>query len=1231
MMEKMMQLKPGQQLEGMPFGRPGGNIAPNGMVVEGGIPKTDEDRVKRFMQARKQNLSGVWDRETAKIVNSGVDHVARKTRADVDWQRLKVISAEDLVIDSTHKGSYFFGKISAASGFVNFAGTVVFLVEDFISKRIVEICGYNVPDLRNVQKTFSVGRPVAIAEPFYKLRADGTLGIRFDSIADCDLNRAEPGTLHAWKELARELVTNPSVKSDRDCEHPAAGCYRQALQACTRDAKFLATLHTNIATCESQLANPVGELRHGLMALGLDSSPSNPKPLMRVVLALAQLDLDLHRSVGRVAQDWFGSETVQRLSKEGLAGKRMADQRPTEGGGVLAVPGMVPLILTQPRDPSQVAAEKGKGKGSGGYSTGGKGAVAQTSADTKEIAKKLYMSGRHADAADHYEICCSLYLVETARKVVPEESKAADWLTEIGVILRNQVGLAMNAGQSSVWLLLQCGASVALDPCSSRGWIRYARLAAKISGKPATAIEFLKKTVADIPLRPREDSDDASDVAPKTASAPASCWGSQMQSLRQDLLTEIGSLQKAVAAAASAKPVSAETTKQRKKRNPAPEFRGDMNLQEELDLLDRMSTMLTLGGSKVLASILGEKLKFLVTREVPNVPLEFATNTKIPAGLDAGHVQQAVTFGYRTGKANPHLHLITMLKDEWHLTDQEVMKRFHGTGSLLWLLDNLSTVDLQPGLVLRFMDGVTRQWEAGKELSMKYHADMRSSFGNNPNKCEIMHCGTTHVAVGFNDLGVLLAAKFAPHPEDEFVDRPLRFVGLEMSAYSVAKTKVIAQLITTGSVAPRLIVQCWVSSTWTRDAVSAFKRAAGQVLAEDRSLLRKGNEEVRSYISTWVSAEAKSGNHGRSSWFALQVEDKYRCFTQTVNFKRKEDRLAHVNYSLTGEVAISDGEFASLAMFNVPAGAPFMIAESVFATLSGQEIGRLVKEATGRAPVPSVLELMVVNFEERFLELRKMMHRKALEIEVHHCTVSADWERPCATGRHLLPESGPQTNGAILDLISSRYQPYTMSWSNVQDYMPPPVFHASARRCSVHGDVIHSGYSMNWVAWVYGTSVTDYLNCTNMYPVMEGGVGIVRGLMENACGDMGEFALKLLCLDTIFYSPPFDTPLNIGQHFLAVGLHLRWTDYWFGEADLTRRKAGLQKRGLKLTKGNSGLQIGCVSPGCLFGCNRVQSAISMNWTYDETVRLQRVSDGDQSIPEGLRQEASKWLAPNDLL
>ena len=53
-------------------------------------------------------------------------------------------------------------------------------------------------------------------------------------------------------------------------------------------------------------------------------------------------------------------------------------------------------------------------------------------------------------------------------------------------------------------------------------------------------------------------------------------------------------------------------------------------------------------------------------------------------------------------------------------------------------------------------------------------------------------------------------------------------------------------------------------------------------------------------------------------------------------------------------------------------------------------------------------------------------------------------------------------------------KPWTMSWSNVLDYVAPREFHALARACSIHGDTIHFAHSMNWSAEVKGAQLLDY-------------------------------------------------------------------------------------------------------------------------------------------------------------
>ena len=61
--------------------------------------------------------------------------------------------------------------------------------------------------------------------------------------------------------------------------------------------------------------------------------------------------------------------------------------------------------------------------------------------------------------------------------------------------------------------------------------------------------------------------------------------------------------------------------------------------------------------------------------------------------------------------------------------------------------------------------------------------------------CNLEMLGTTHVAVGFNDLGMLLTCDLREAPHEQPSPKALRFVGLDGSAFSVAKSLVVAEML----------------------------------------------------------------------------------------------------------------------------------------------------------------------------------------------------------------------------------------------------------------------------------------------------------------------------------------------------------------------------------------------------------------------------------------------------
>ena len=71
------------------------------------------------------------------------------------------------------------------------------------------------------------------------------------------------------------------------------------------------------------------------------------------------------------------------------------------------------------------------------------------------------------------------------------------------------------------------------------------------------------------------------------------------------------------------------------------------------------------------------------------------------------------------------------------------------------------------------------------------------SFSNTECREEMLTAGTTHVAIGFVDLGTLLHAKLVARGSGDDSTKsgpPLLWVGYEQSAYACAKTMVVSRL-----------------------------------------------------------------------------------------------------------------------------------------------------------------------------------------------------------------------------------------------------------------------------------------------------------------------------------------------------------------------------------------------------------------------------------------------------
>ncbi|KAF1783645.1 Tetratricopeptide-like helical domain [Phytophthora cactorum] len=363
----------------------------------------------------------------------------------------------------------------------------------------------------------------------------------------------------------------------------------------------------------------------------------------------------------------------------------------------------------------------------------------------------------------------------------------------------------------------------------------------------------------------------------------------------------------------------------------------------------------------------------------------------------------------------------------------DMVKRWHGTAALQILQSK--------GASLRYGDIIDARVKALPE----YDARIRSNFANNPNRAEVYFFGTTHVAIGFNDFSSLVCASL--HDKADSAG-PLRFCGFEMSEFAVAKCKVVAHMLGSPSISIYSVMEVWLSSTWSETTLSDFRKSVKAVLESLNG--QKENAKVISYLKYWTMTETISAAKARSEFFLNMERYNKKALHAVCCFRREIDRLDLTEYLLTGEIRASSFGDVECASWRSPLEEDIAFNTVEFMDILEEYAERQKKQKDAIHRL-SVTDLFVMYISRNLLRLRDLMVANKLTIEVTYGVVKA--VRGAA--------ANDAENRKLLSQIAA-LRPYTISWSNVLDYFLPDDFHDLARRCSVHGDCMYYGYSMNW-------------------------------------------------------------------------------------------------------------------------------------------------------------------------
>ena len=532
-----------------------------------------------------------------------------------------------------------------------------------------------------------------------------------------------------------------------------------------------------------------------------------------------------------------------------------------------------------------------------------------------------------------------------------------------------------------------------------------------------------------------------------------------------------------------------------------------------------------------------------------------------PTGVEAASADGYLRQSYEHARSLPHTMEMHLRQKQWEPAEHDILKRLNSPWRLKWYLGGGQLGDLCPELPA---EGAT------------YASYVRHSFSNQAYRKEVLQGGRTHVAVGFVDLGLLLAADIQNSDAG-----PVRFIGYELSAYSIAKTLVLWEMLcsSTSSTAEendqvRSILQVWYSASWSSKTMRAFSRAVASLCARLAEL--DAAQPVRHIIKHWAASNGVALRSGRKLWMDATSDAR----STLGGFLLRHDRMDMARYELTGDFGlVSEPVCGSVTMFDCPDGTPLLAKdESVFSTLSCTDLvpeGMQRDGAISANPGELLKASLMTAAEEKVMSDIKMLRERA-------------------TKGAVKVELRMQAVQDSVKEIAAEH-PWTISWSNVLDYFNAERFHAIARECSAFGDTIHFGYSMNWSCGVRGTNIMDFCG-----PECE--------TTRNAVIDMANESLSgmyhSLGWQHRFRLPPPENPYNTTSFSLECALYQKWAAHWINFAGSQCSLANVEHS--------------MPSPlSCTGG-----STVSMTWSYDPQISF---SPANKTLMPGQEHELKKAI------
>jgi hypothetical protein len=566
--------------------------------------------------------------------------------------------------------------------------------------------------------------------------------------------------------------------------------------------------------------------------------------------------------------------------------------------------------------------------------------------------------------------------------------------------------------------------------------------------------------------------------------------------------------------------VSGRTTEEqldeRKSRTYSNLDKNTQELDSYIMTMERMTPMMRQMISSQPAVTHAQRLiKSLASRKCPKIHEEFSKQVGWPAG-STSTAHKVLYRSYLDASGNPWNTAFLISVGKYPVSEMIMLKRWNGPFRAAEFSKKRASLaygnilDVEPGTITM------------------YDPSVRSMFLNVPNNpFTTLSQGMIHVSFGFNDLSELLSSKITTSNVG-----PLRFIGVEKSAFSVARSLVILEMLRDEKSPIKCVIQVWYSSGWTKETLKHFRVACQKSLTTWEK-----HDEVSTYLHYWILTEPISALDARTHWIKTVQDNSSSMITDSASFHRLKDRLSILHYLLNGEiipaherenetstsssgnksfkkktqkspkkfthkVSRAPADYGSMVFWTVPPNCAPLESDIFFNAISMETLLDNFNET--QSIVDNLIDIRI----QQLSELRQMLVEGIVSAE-------------------LWCDSVEPANDNLIRKIAA-LKPETVSWSNLVDYSDHGFksFHQVAKQLNAKR---HFGQSMNWICMVYGACLTDY---------------IAMGDTQRVNEILAEALQEPESQHPILTKPFFDAPLNLAGYVLAKKFKRYWREYF---------------------------------------------------------------------------------------